>query len=206
MTTFEASWKTAQNISIRAPLDLLIFPDLSSSSEAEYRSLSRLIDFTFHFPRILRLAAFISVFFITRSPMYAFLSSLAAYLIGYFNFFHPDNVVLIAIKMPLGVVYSLFLKLFLPPVSILLISIFTKQYILLLFYAASLLSTFILSLLISRVYASYTSSRYGIPLSPIDMKAIRYGYRNLRHSCRRNQPYHFYREMVLRDILDNNGT
>lgn len=192
-------WRTVGGNFVEAPLDLLVYPSISSSREEEENLLATLLDHTSNLPRILRFIAFVAVFFITRSPFYAFLASCGAYLLGNLNFFHQDNVVLAFIKLYLSDVYSLLLKLFAPPISVVLIAILTKNYFLILFYLASLLFSFIANVVIGRICRAITSKTDNAALSPVDLKAIRYGYLNFRRSGY-NKPYWFYRSMIAGDI------
>ena len=115
-------WRTVGGNFVQAPLDLLVRPSISSSREEEENLLATLLDHTSNLPRILRFIAFVAVFFITRSPFYAFLASCGAYLLGHLNYFHRDNAVLALIKFYLSDTYSLLLKLFIPPIAVVLIA------------------------------------------------------------------------------------
>lgn len=194
-------WKTVGGNIVQAPLDLLVRSSISSSREEEENLLAALLDHTSNLPRILRFIVFVAVFFITRSPFYAFLASCGAYLLGYLNYFHRDNAVLAFIKLYLSDTYSLLLKLFIPPIAVVLIAIFTKHYFLILFYLASLIFSFIANLVIIRICRAITVKTDDVALTPVDLKAIRYGYLNFRRSGY-NKPYWFYRSMVAGDIKE----
>lgn len=194
-------WKTVGGNIVQAPLDLLVRSSISSSREEEENLLATLLDHTSNLPRILRFIAFVAVFFITRSPLYAFLASCGAYLLGHLNYFHGDNAVLALIKLYLSDVYSLLRKLFIPPIAVVLIAVLTKHYFLILFYLASLLFSFIANVVIGKICSAITSKTDGVSLAPVDLKAIRYGYLNFRRSGY-NKPYWFYRSMVAGDIKE----
>lgn len=194
-------WRTVGGNIVQVPLDLLVPSSISISREEEENFLATLLDHTSNLPRILRLITFLAVFFFARSPFYAFLASCGVYLLGWLNYFHKDNVILAFIKFYLSDTYSLLLKFFIPPISVVLISILTKHYFLILFYLASLLFSFITNLVIIRICRVITVKTDGVALTPVDLKAIRYGYLNFRRSGY-TKPYWFYRSMIAGDIKE----
>ena len=194
-------WETPLGMRLRIPIDHLVKPTLDEEdTEKAVNFIKAKIDSAYNLHRSLRFVALLLAYFLFgRVWWLAALISLAACIIGYSMLFLRDYLPFTFLFDLVSLAYCILFRIaWIIPVSVVLIAVFTHEYLVILAYIFVIILSIILRFLFDTAFAKYCVKEYGASFLPLDMKAIRIGYQyNYRNRYPGKQGYQLYKSFCI---------
>lgn len=186
----DSHWSTQNNLLIHVP-DYIVENEMMSYSSGHtdgFQFVSTRVETSYNFSRVLRSVSVFLAFFLLDNTWLAIPISLASFAVGYLYLFQCDYFPFCSLVDLLGFIYK-FLRFLLIP-SVIIVSLFSKQYLFIAIYLLSLLSSFIFRFVFDHIYIKHFKRDYGVIFTPVDSKVSHILYRYSAH--RRFNSYRSY--------------
>lgn len=186
----DSHWRTQNNLLINVPDYIVENEMMSYSSEHTdgFQFVSTRVETSYNFSRVLRSFSVFLAFFLLDNTWLAIPISLSSFAVGYLYLFRCDYFPFCSLVDLLGLIYK-FLRFLLIP-AVIIVSLFTKQYLFIAIYPLSLLSSFIFRFVFDHIYIKHFKRVYGVIFTPVDSKVAHILYRYGAH--RRFNSYRSY--------------
>ena len=188
----DSHWSTQNNLLIHVP-DYIVENEMMSYSSGHtdgFHFVSTRVETSYNFSRVLRSVSVFLAFFLLDNTWLAIPISLASFAVGYLYLFQCDYFPFCSLVDLLGFIYK-FLRFLLIP-AVIIVSLFTKQYLFIAIYLLSLLSSFIFRFVFDYIYINHFKRVYGVIFTPVDSKVAHILY---RYSARRR--FNSYRSYFI---------
>lgn len=186
----DSHWSTQNNLLIHVP-DYIVENEMMSYSSWHtdgFQFVSTRVETSYNFSRVLRSVSVFLAFFLLDNTWLAIPISLASFSVGYLYLFQCDYFPFCSLIDLLCLIYKFLRFLFIP--AVIIVSLFTKQYLFILIYLLSLLSSFIFRFVFDHIYIKHFKRVYGVIFTPVDSKVAHILYRYGAH--RRFNSYRSY--------------
>lgn len=186
----DSHWSTQNNLLIHVP-DYIVENEMMSYSSWHtdgFQFVSTRVETSYNFSRVLRSVSVFLAFFLLDNTWLAIPISLASFSVGYLYLFQCDYFPFCSLIDLLCLIYKFLRFLFIP--AVIIVSLFTKQYLFIAIYPLSLLSSFIFRFVFDHIYIKHFKRVYGVIFTPVDSKVAHILYRYGAH--RRFNSYRSY--------------
>lgn len=186
----DSTWRTQNDLFVHVP-DYIVENEMrsyASDHTDEFQFVSTRVETSYNFSRVLRSVSVFLSFFLLDNAWLSIPISLSSFAVGYLYMFLCDHFPFCSLVDLFGFIYK-FLRFLLIP-SVIIVSLFTKQYLFILIYLLSLLSSFIFRFVFDHIYIKHFKRVYGVIFTPVDSKVSHILYRYGAH--RRFNSYRSY--------------
>lgn len=188
----DSHWSTQNNLLIHVPDYIVENEMMSYSSEHTdgFQFVSTRVETSYNFSRVLRSISVFLSFFLLDNAWISIPISLASFVLGYLYMFICDYFPFCSLVDFFGLIYQVLFRFLLIPAAVIIVSLFTKQYLFIAIYLLSLLSSFIFRFVFDHIYIKHFKLVYGVIFTPVDSKVAHILYRYGAH--RRFNSYRSY--------------
>ena len=179
----DAYWRTQNNLLINVPDYIVENEMMSFSSEHTdgFQFVSTRVETSYNFSRVLRSISVFFSFFLLDNAWISIPISLASFVLGYLYMFICDYFPFCSLVDFFGLIYQVLFRFLLIPAAVIIVSIFTKQYLFIAIYLLSLLSSFVFRFVFDHIYIKHFKHVYGVIFTPVDSKVAHILYRYGSH-------------------------
>lgn len=188
MQIYKSYFKTLNGLTINISEDI-VESEISSysvngSSQIQY--VCTRVDNSYHLSRLLRTISVFLCFFLLDNPWLSIPISLACFAIGYLYMLVCDYFPFSILVDLFGMIYGILFRFLIVPISVLIVSVITKQYLFIFIYLLSVIVSFVYRFVFDSIYIKHFKRLYGITYTPVDSKVSHILYRFSNHRIYNN--------------------